>query len=167
MVYYRYGHPGMSLMEKYILLAEDDAVVAELVLHTLAAHTHPPKVIRVRDGVEALDFMYGRGHYEHRDPGNPSLVLLDIKMPRVDGLDVLRQIKADEVLRSTPVVMLTSSQDERDVRESYRLGANAYVVKPVEFRKFAFILQQLETFWLEINYLPPDQHSLAIAADMH
>src|SRR5687768_13146869 len=116
--------------EKFMLLAEDDAVVAELVLHTLATLTPAPKVIHVHDGVEALDFLFARGPYAHREPGNPAVVLLDLKMPRLDGLELLRQVKTNEFLKSTPVVMLTSSQDERDVRESYLLGANAYVVKP-------------------------------------
>lgn len=146
----------MGPNDKFILLAEDDAVVAELVLHTLATHTPAPRVVHVRDGVEALDFFYARKQFENREPGNPTVVLLDLKMPRVDGLEVLRQIKTDESLKCTPVVMLTSSQDERDVRESYQLGANAYVVKPVEFRKFASVMQQLELFWLGINHPPPD-----------
>jgi two-component system, response regulator len=152
--------------EKFILLAEDDAVVAELVLHTLATMTPPPKVIHVRDGVEALDFLCGRGRYVEREPRNPALVLLDVKMPRLDGLEVLRQVKTNARLRTTPVVMFTSSQDERDVRQSYLLGANAYVVKPVEFRKFAFILQHLDSFWLTINHPPPDWRTIAAAADV-
>src|SRR5687767_4565636 len=123
-----------------------------------------PKVVHVRDGVEALDFLTVRGSYAHREPGNPAVVLLDVKMPRLDGLEVLRQVKTNEQLKTTPVVMLTSSHDEKDVRESYRLGANAYVVKPVEFRRFAFILQQLETFWLDINHPPPDESTLATVA---
>ena len=152
--------------EKFILLAEDDAVVAELVLHTLATMAPAPKVVHVRDGVEAIDFLCVRGTYANRQPLNPAVVLLDVKMPRLDGLEVLRQVKTNELLRTTPVVMLTSSQDERDIRQSYLLGANAYVVKPVEFRKFACILQQLATFWLGINHLPPDQHPLAATTDV-
>jgi CheY-like chemotaxis protein len=145
----------MTNAQKYILLAEDDPVVAELVQHALAAHKPAPRVVHVRDGVETLDFLYARGNYEHRDLANPAVVLLDIKMPKLDGLEVLRQVKADERLKSTPVVMLTSSQDDRDVRESYQLGANAYVVKPVEFRRFATVLKELETFWLKTNHPPP------------
>jgi CheY-like chemotaxis protein len=150
--------------EKFILLAEDDAVVAELVLHTLATMTPAPKVIHVRDGVEALDFLYFRERYEHREEGSPTVLLLDLKMPRLDGFEVLRRVKADTQLKGIPVVVLTSSQDEGDVRKSYQLGANAYVPKPVEFRKFAFVLQQLETFWLGINLPPPDQRPAALAA---
>jgi CheY-like chemotaxis protein len=141
--------------QKYILLAEDDLVVAELVQHALASHKPAPRVVHVRDGVETLDFLYARGAHEHREPVNPAVVLLDVKMPRLDGLEVLRQIKSDERLKSTPVVMLTSSQDERDVRESYQLGANAYVVKPVEFRRFANVLKELESFWMKTNHPPP------------
>jgi CheY-like chemotaxis protein len=145
----------MSTSDKFILLAEDDAVVAELVLHTLATQTPAPRVVHVRDGVETLDFLYARKQYQKREGGNPTVVLLDLKMPKIDGLEVLRQVKSDEQLKSTPIVMLTSSQDERDVRESYQLGANAYIVKPVEFRRFASVLQQLELFWLGINHPPP------------
>jgi CheY-like chemotaxis protein len=152
-------------LHKFILLAEDDAVVAELVLHTLATMTPAPKVVHVRDGVEALDFLSIRGRYANRPPGNPTVVLLDVKMPKLDGLEVLRQVKTNERLKATPVVMLTSSQDERDVRESYLLGANAYVVKPVEFRRFAFILQHLETFWLGINHPPPDHLAMATVTE--
>jgi len=145
----------MMLDDKYILLAEDDAVVAELVLHTFAQHDPPPRIVHVRDGVETLDFLHARNRFEGRDPGNPTVVLLDVKMPRLDGLEVLRHIKSDEHLRIMPVVMLTSSQDERDVRQSYELGANAYVVKPVEYRQFALVLQHLDAFWLGINHPPP------------
>jgi len=155
----------MSPANKFILLAEDDAVVAELVMHSLAAQTPPPRVVHVRDGVEALDFLYQRRQFEKREPGNPTVVLLDLKMPRVDGLEVLRQVKTDRQLKSTPIVMLTSSQDDRDVRESYQLGANAYVVKPVEFRRFASMLQQLELFWLEINHPPPEERRTPHAAN--
>lgn len=154
----------MNPHEKFILLAEDDVVVAELVLHTLATQTPAPRVVHVRDGVEALDFLYARRQFERREMGNPTVVLLDLKMPRIDGLEVLRQVKSDENLKSTPIVMLTSSQDERDVRQSYQLGANAYVVKPVEFRRFASVLQQLELFWLGINHPPPEQRRTPTAA---
>lgn len=154
----------MSAEDKFILLAEDDPMVAELVLHTLATHSPAPRVIHVRDGVEALDFLYCRKQYEQRDPGTPTVVFLDVKMPRLDGLEVLRQLKGDERLKLLPIVMLTSSQDERDVRESYLLGANAYVVKPVEFRRFAFVLQHLETFWLGINHPPPRPRHVGLGA---
>jgi CheY-like chemotaxis protein len=157
----------MNDLGKYILLAEDDLVVAELVQHALAAQEPAPRVVHVRDGVETLDFLYARGRHIHRDLMPPAVVLLDVKMPRVDGLEVLRQVKGDERLRSVPVVMLTSSQDERDVREAYALGANAYVVKPVEFRRFTAMLRQLETFWLEVNHPPPIDMAVATSPPRH
>jgi CheY-like chemotaxis protein len=141
--------------DKFILLAEDDAVVAELVLHTFAQHAPSPRIVHVRDGVEALDFLHARAGFEGREPGNPSVMLLDVKMPRLDGLEVLRHVKSDEHLRHTPIVMLTSSQDERDIRASYELGANAYVVKPVEYRRFAYVLEQIDFYWLGVNHPPP------------
>jgi CheY-like chemotaxis protein len=140
---------------RYILLAEDDVHVAELVQHALGAEPSPPRIVHVRDGVETLNYLYARGKFAHREPVNPAVVLLDVKMPKLDGLEVLRQIKNDARLRTTPIVMLTSSQDERDVRQSYQLGANAYVVKPVEFRRFAEALKQIECFWMKINEPPP------------
>src|SRR3954469_958300 len=152
----------MSESGKYLLLAEDDKVVAELIMHTLQEHDPALRVIHVRDGVEALDYLHNRGRFTQREATSPAVMLLDVKMPRVDGLEVLRQIKSDERLKTTPVVMLTSSQDERDIRESYALGANAYVVKPVEFRRFVAMLKQLESFWMKINQ-PPDL-DLAIGA---
>ena len=155
-----------ATLHKFILLAEDDAVVAKLVLHTLATMTPAPNVVHVRDGVEALDFMSVRGPYSDRLPINPTLLLLDVKMPRLDGFEVLKRVKTDERLKTTPVIMFTSSQDDRDVRESYLLGANAYVVKPVEFRRFAFVLQHLETFWLGINHPPPDSPAMATVTDL-
>lgn len=142
--------------EKYILLAEDDSAVAELILHTLATHTPAPRVIHVRNGVEALDYVYARRQFAQRPGGLPCVVLLDLKMPLVDGLEVLRQVKTDAQLKAMPVVMLTSSQDDGDVSRCYQAGANAYVVKPVEFRRFAVVLQQLELFWVGINQPPPD-----------
>jgi CheY-like chemotaxis protein len=154
----------MTGRPKYILLAEDDAHVAELVIHALTNHDPAPRIVHVRDGVETLDFLYSRGKYDNREPGNPAVILLDVKMPRLDGLEVLRHLKNDERFRTTPVVMLTSSHDERDVRESYLLGANAYVVKPLDFPRFAMILRQLEQFWLRINHPPPESRTDALAA---
>ncbi|PTX92713.1 response regulator [Opitutus sp. ER46] len=155
----------MHLPGKFILLAEDDPCVAELVLHVLRQQPEPPRIVHVRDGVEALDFLYQRETFQGREPGNPTVVLLDLKMPRIDGLEVLRHVKNDGALRATPVVMLTSSQDERDIRASYELGANAYVVKPVEFRRLVEVLGHLESFWMEINHVPPDDSGrVAVAA---
>jgi two-component system response regulator len=146
----------MSGVEKFILLAEDDPVVAELVLHLFGQQDPAPTVVHVQDGVEALDFLHSHGAYEHREPGNPAVVILDVKMPRLDGLEVLRHIKSEEHLRATPVVMLTSSYDDRDIRTAYDHGANAYVVKPVEFPRFAEFIRSLPFFWMEVNQ-PPSQ----------
>lgn len=140
---------------KYILLAEDDPVVAELVIHTLRAHDPNVRIVHVHDGVEAVDYLLAREQFQKRPSGAPAVLLLDIKMPRLDGLEVLRIVKADEHLKMTPVVMLTSSQHETDIRDSYALGANAYVVKPVEFRSFVRVLQQISSFWMTINQPPP------------
>jgi CheY-like chemotaxis protein len=151
---------------KFILLAEDDLVVAEVVLLTLAAMNPAPNVVHVRDGVEAMDFLCARGAYSDRPPGNPALIVLDVKMPRLDGLETLRQLKTDERFKATPVVMMTSSEQERDVRTSYQLGANAYIVKPVEYRKLAFALQHLEMFWLCVNEPPPNRSRVSVAGNL-
>ena len=147
-----------------ILLAEDSPQDVEMTLAAFAEHKLSNEIVVVNDGEQALDYLFSRGRFENRASGNPILVLLDLKMPKVDGLEVLRQIKADETLRTTPVVMLTSSQDERDVRGSYQSGANAYVVKPVEFRRFTSILNDLVTFWLNINHPPPVESAVAAAS---
>jgi CheY-like chemotaxis protein len=128
---------------KRILLAEDDEKDVELTLAALAEYHLANDVAVVRDGEEALDYLYRRGKYKERANGNPVVVLLDLKMPKVDGLEVLREIKSDEQLELIPVVVLTSSREERDVVESYRLGVNAYVVKPVDFEKFTDAVKQL------------------------
>ena len=156
----------MTESGKFILLAEDDAVVAELVMHGFAMCEPPPKVIHVRDGVETLNFLLAREQYAHRPPGNPTVVLLDIKMPKLDGLEVLHQIKSDERLKVIPVVMLTSSQEEHDVRDSYQFGANGYVAKPVEFRRFMEVLRELNVFWMRVNHPPTDLHPTAISTEM-
>jgi CheY-like chemotaxis protein len=157
----------MSAHGRYILLAEDDKVVAELIRHALIDHDPEVRIVHVRDGVEALDYLYARERYAQREPNPPAVVLLDVKMPRLDGLEVLRQIKSDERLRPMPVVMLTSSQDERDIRESYALGANAYVVKPVEFRRFTAVLKQIEIFWMKINQPPHLDSPVAAGSKPH
>jgi two-component system response regulator len=151
----------MNPAEKFVLLADDDTVVAEMITHTLNLHNPELKIFQVRDGVEALDFLHCRGRWEQREPLNPTVILLDIKMPRLDGLEVLRHVKNDDSLKSTPVVMLTSSQHENDIREAYLAGANAYVVKPVEFRVFSSVLQQIDTFWVRINQPVPERHPTA------
>ena len=127
----------------------------ELTLDALAENHLANEVVVVRDGAEALDYLYRRGSYRLREEGNPVVVLLDLKMPKVDGLEVLRQIKQDERLRQVPVVMLTSSREESDLVASYRLGVNAYVVKPVEFSRFVEAVRRLGVFWAVINEAPP------------
>ena len=140
---------------KRIMLVEDSARDVELTLAALEEHNLANEVIVTRDGAEALDFLYRRGNFATRSSGNPAVILLDIKMPKVDGLEVLRHIKADSNLNMIPVVMLTSSREEKDLIESYRLGVNAYVVKPVDFDKFVKVVSELGLFWAVINETPP------------
>jgi CheY-like chemotaxis protein len=138
-----------------ILLVEDDPRDAEFTLSALASIRPCPEVIHVCDGAEALDFLYRRGAYAARETRRPAVILLDLKMPRIDGMEVLRQVKADPELRMLPVVILTSSREERDVRDAYALGANAYVVKPVRFQSFLDAIKSLGSFWTELNEPPP------------
>ncbi|MDH5578733.1 MAG: response regulator [Betaproteobacteria bacterium] len=138
-----------------ILLAEDSAQDVELTLNALAGHNISNSVAVARDGAEALDYLYQRGAYARREEGNPVLLLLDLKMPRVDGLEVLRTVKSDPRLRTIPVVILTSSREEQDVVRSYELGVNAYVVKPVEFDKFLRAVREVGLFWMLVNEPPP------------
>ena len=140
---------------KKILLAEDDPNDVELTLAGLEEHHLANEVVVARDGVEALDYLYRRGQFAERPNGHPVVVLLDLKMPRVDGLEVLRQIKGDPELRIIPVVVLTSSRREQDIVESYDLGVNAYVVKPVEFDKLVAVVKELGLFWVLMNEPPP------------
>lgn len=140
---------------KRILLAEDNANDLELTLAALDEHRLANEVVTVRDGAQALDYLYRRGAYVNRANGNPALVLLDLKMPKVDGLEVLRQIKSDPHLKTIPVVMLTSSREEQDLIRSYEYGVNAYVVKPVDFGEFMGAVRQLGGFWGIVNEVPP------------
>ncbi|HEY2946695.1 MAG TPA: response regulator [Vicinamibacteria bacterium] len=140
---------------KRILLAEDNEHDVELTLDALAENRLANEVVVVRDGAEALDYLYRRGAYRLREEGNPVVLLLDLKMPKVDGLEVLRQVKQDDALRQMPVVMLTSSREENDLVQSYELGVNAYVVKPVEFSRFVQAVRELGVFWAMINEAPP------------
>jgi len=141
---------------KRILLAEDSAKDVELTLSALEEKHLANKVDVVRDGEEALDYLYRRGPFQSRPDGNPAVVLLDIKMPKVDGLEVLRQIKSDERLKTIPVVVLTSSREEQDMVQSYKLGVNAYVVKPVDFSQFVDAIKEVGAFWAVINEPPPE-----------
>jgi CheY-like chemotaxis protein len=140
---------------KTILLAEDDPNDLELTLAALAENRLANDVVVVRNGAETLDYLYRRGAFADRPPGQPVLILLDLKMPKVDGLEVLREVKSDPGLRTIPVVVLTSSREEQDLIEGYRLGVNAYVVKPVHFDQFAERIKQLGLFWMLINEAPP------------
>lgn len=140
---------------KKILIAEDDENDAELILKALGRYNIANEVVMVEDGAEALDYLHRRGDYETRAEGNPVLTLLDIKMPKVDGLEVLREIKADERLKMIPVVILTSSRQEGDLLAGYQLGVNAYVVKPVDFNEFVEAVRDLGVFWVMVNEPPP------------
>jgi CheY-like chemotaxis protein len=145
----------MVITVKRILLAEDSDRDAELTLNALAQHKLVNEIERVRDGAEALDYLHRRGQFSGRPNGNPTVVLLDLKMPKVDGLEVLRQIRSDPELQLIPVVVMTSSRQEQDVVESYELGANAYVVKPVKFNEFVDAVEKVGAFWAIINVPPP------------
>ena len=140
---------------KSILLAEDNAEDVEMTLEALSQHNLANDVIVARDGAEALDYLYCRGEFKGRPAGNPAVILLDLEMPKVNGLEVLRTVKADGKLKLIPVVMLTSSREEPDLIESYKLGVNAYVVKPVNFQEFIAAVRQLGVFWALLNEPPP------------
>jgi CheY-like chemotaxis protein len=147
---------GGKLVEiKNILLAEDDAGDVELTLAALAENHLANKVAVVNNGEEALDYLHRRGKYETRPGGNPIVVLLDNKMPKVTGLEVLKAIRADENLRTIPVVVLTSSRETPDLVEFYKHGVNAYVVKPVDFSEFVTAVKQIGVFWAAVNEPPP------------
>jgi CheY-like chemotaxis protein len=138
-----------------ILMVEDDPKDVELTLTALGDYNLANEVIVTRDGEQALDYLYYRGDYKTRSNGNPAVMLLDLKLPKVDGLEVLKQIKSDGELRMIPVVVLTSSKEEKDMVASYKLGVNAYVVKPVDFHEFVNAIKELGVFWAVINEPPP------------
>lgn len=137
-----------------ILLVEDDPRDVELTLAALGEYNLANDVVVVRDGEEALDYLYRRGRYKDQED-LPVVVLLDLKMPKVDGIEVLRQVKSDQRLRSVPLVVLTSSREPRDLEECYRLGVNAFVVKPVHFGEFVEAVKQVGVFWAVVNEPPP------------
>lgn len=140
---------------KPILLVEDNPKDLELTLAALEQSQLANEVVVVRDGEEALDFLNRRGPHANRNTSDPAVVLLDLKLPKVDGLEVLEKVKADPQLKQTPVVMLTSSREESDLIRSYELGVNAFVVKPVGFREFFDAIQDLGVFWAILNEPPP------------
>jgi CheY-like chemotaxis protein len=142
-------------MLKPILLVEDNPKDLELTLIALEKSQLANDVVVTRDGVEALDYLNCTGPHSQRAPGNPAVVLLDLKLPRVDGIEVLQTIRSTPELKSIPVVMLTSSREEQDLLRSYALGVNAFVVKPVEFREFVDAIADLGIFWAVLNEPPP------------
>ena len=138
-----------------ILLVEDDPKDVELTLTALEEYKLANEVVVAHDGAEALDYLYRRGNSANRSTDNPAVLLLDLKLPKVDGLEVLQQIKDDAKLKLIPVVVLTSSHEERDMVTSYKLGVNAYVVKPVDFHEFVNAVKELGVFWALVNEPPP------------
>lgn len=140
---------------KPILLVEDNPQDLELALMALEKSNLANEVVTVRDGKEALDYLFRRGAYAERQLGNPAVVLLDLKLPKIDGIEVLEKIKAEASLQAVPVVMLTTSREEKDLLRSYQLGVNAYVVKPVAFKDFIEAIQDLGVFWAVVNEPPP------------
>jgi CheY-like chemotaxis protein len=143
------------MFEKTILLVEDNADDEELTVRALKKNNVTNDLAIARDGAEALDYLYGTGTYAGRDTAVlPGLVLLDLKLPKIDGLEVLRHIRADERTRRMPVVVLTSSKEEQDIVKSYELGANSYIRKPVDFNQFTEAVRQLGLYWLILNEVP-------------
>ena len=136
-------------------MVEDDAKDVELTLTALEEYNLANEVVVARDGAEALDYLFYRGEFKARAGENPAVLLLDLKLPKIDGLEVLKQIKSDDKLKMIPVVVLTSSKEEKDMVASYSLGVNAYVVKPVDFHEFVNAIKELGIFWAVINEPPP------------
>lgn len=144
------------MKNKVILLVEDNPDDVELTLRALKKNNIKNEVVVVNDGVEALDFLFGKGKYEGRDTNlMPAVTLLDIKLPRIDGLEVLKQIRSNELTKLLPVVILTSSKEEQDLINGYSLGVNSYVRKPVDFNQFAEAVKHLGLYWLLLNEVPP------------
>ena len=140
---------------KRMLLVEDDPRDVELIMEALGDYNLANEVVVACDGEEALDYLYCRGNFKARPSGNPAVVLLDLKLPKVSGMEVLKQIRSDEKMKMMPIVILTSSREEKDWIESYKLGINAYVVKPVDFHDFVEAVKDLGVFWAVVNEPPP------------
>ena len=144
------------MADKVILLVEDNPDDEALTLRALRKNNIENRVVVARDGAEALDFLFCTGVYADRDPHDlPHMILLDLKLPKVDGLEVLRRLRADDRTRLLPIVILTSSNEEQDLMEGYKIGANSYVRKPVDFNQFVEAVRQLGLYWLVLNELPP------------
>ena len=141
---------------KSILLAEDNANDVELTLEALLENKIANPIVVVKDGVEVLEYLKRQGRFQELKFGNPCLILLDIKMPRMDGIETLQAIRANLAFKSIPVVVLTSSKEEKDIVNAYNLGVNAYVLKPVVFQKFVEAVKQIGSFWAVLNELPPE-----------
>ena len=150
----------MNLELKRILLVDDSERDIELTLDALAQHNLANEVITLHDGAEVLDYLFRRGPFAGRTTTNPAVVLLDLKMPKVDGIEVLRQIKSDPDLKTIPIVVMTSSREEQNLVASYQLGVNAYIVKPVEFPEFVKAVRVLGVFWAVLNEPPPGSVSV-------
>jgi DNA-binding response OmpR family regulator len=150
-------NPHKEIMEKLgrILMVEDDNNDVDMTMTALEEYNLANEVVVTRDGEEALDYLFCRGRYKGRTNENPAVLLLDLKLPKIDGLEVLRQVKSDDTLKMIPVVVLTSSHEEKDMVASYQLGVNAYVVKPVDFHEFVNAIKELGVFWAVINVPPP------------
>lgn len=137
-----------------ILLVEDNPTDAELTMRALKKKNLANNLVWVKDGVEALDFIFCKGQYQGRNNTTPKLIMLDLKLPKIDGIEVLRVLKSDPKTKTVPVVMLTSSNEERDIVESYKLGVNSYIVKPVDFDKFLEMVSQVGLYWSLVNKVP-------------
>jgi CheY-like chemotaxis protein len=144
---------------KRILLVEDSRNDVELILTALSDNAIANEVVVVRDGEEALDYLYRRGLFRLRLEGNPIVILLDLKLPKIDGVEVLTTLKSDPILKLIPIVVLSSSQEEPDLIRCYELGTNAYVVKPIDFSSFVEVIKHVGLFWAVVNHSPPEQHS--------
>lgn len=141
---------------KSILLAEDNSNDVELTLEALMENKIANPIVVVKDGVEVLEYLRHQGNYQYLKNTNPCLILLDIKMPRMDGIETLQAIRSDQAFKAIPVVVLTSSKEEKDIVNAYNLGVNAYVLKPVVFQKFVEAVKQIGSFWAVLNELPPE-----------
>jgi two-component system response regulator len=149
----------MVIKDQDILLVEDNPDDVELAMRAFRKNKIANKVVVARDGVEALDYLFCRGAFTNREPKEtPRLILLDLKLPKIDGLQVLEKIRSTKATRLTPVVILTSSKEEQDLLQSYRNGANSYVRKPIDFNAFVEAVRNIGLYWLLINEPPPDKH---------